>query len=112
MKEALIEVLETLKYPIHLQGSVTGTYEPSFFTIWNNETYDQNHYDNHAIAYVWDFDINFYSNDPSLVNTVPVQAKNLLRANGWIVSGKGRDLPSDEPSHTGRGFTAIYLESE
>ena len=112
MKEELIEILETFKYPVFLQGSVSQAYPDSFFTIWNNETSDQNHYDNDAIAYVWDFDVNFYSNDPTLVNTVPVQVKSSLKAHGWIVSGKGRDVPSDEPSHTGRGLTALYLEIE
>lgn len=114
MKEQLIALLETFGYPVKLQGSISQNeqYPQSFFTFWNNDTADQNHYDNNAIAYVWDFDINFYSVNPTLVNSVLIEAKQLLKANGWIISGKGRDVPSDEPTHTGRGMTAIYLEIE
>ncbi len=114
MKEQLIEILESFGYPVFLQGSLSqdSKYPTSFFTIWNNDTSDQNHYDNEAIAYVWDFDVNFYSVDSSLVNTILNQVKQRLKTNGWIVSGKGRDVPSDEPSHTGRGIDALFLENE
>lgn len=114
MKEELIEILESFGYPVFLQGSLSqdAKYPTSFFTIWNNDTSDQNHYDNDAIAYVWDFDVNFYSVDSSLVNTILNQVKQRLKTNGWIVSGKGRDVPSDEPSHTGRGIDALFLENE
>lgn len=113
MKEELIELLETFGYPVRLQGSLTESekYPDSFFTIWNNDTADGDHYDNNAIAYVWDFDINFYSTSPTLVNTKLLEAKTLLKANGWIIGGKGHDVPSDEPTHTGRGMTALYLET-
>ena len=33
-----------------------------------------------------------------------------LKAAGWIVSGRGYDVASDEPTHTGRGFDALYLD--
>lgn len=112
MKEQLIELLSSFGYPVILQGSLTEDekYPQSFFTFWNSETADQNHYDNDAVAYVWDFDVNFYSTDPVLVNTKLLEAKRLLKANGWIVGGKGYDVPSDEPTHTGRGMNALYLE--
>lgn len=112
MKEQLIELLNTFGYPVRLQGSLTEAeqYPNSFFTIWNNETLDGNHYDNDAIYYIWNFDINFYSVDPALVNTILLQAKSLLKSNGWIIGGKGYDVPSDEPTHTGRGLNAVYIE--
>lgn len=112
MKQELIDILETFGYPVFLQGSLSQDtkYPRSFFTIWNNETSDSSHYDNNPIAYVWDFDINFYSVDPTLVNTKLNQAKKKLKQSGWIVGGVGRDVPSDEPTHTGRGITALYLE--
>ncbi len=112
MKEELIELLETFGYPVRLQGSLTEqeVYPQSFFTFWNNDSYDNSHYDNHAISYTWDFDINFYSTDPELVNTMLLRAKALLISNGFIISGKGYDIASDEPSHTGRGMHALYVE--
>lgn len=113
MKEQLIQLLGSFGYPVRLQGSLSKDepYPNSFFTFWNNEVADGSHYDNHAIDYVWDFTINFYSNNPSLVNSVLISVKTLLQSNGWIVPGKGYDVPSDEATHTGRAIEAIYIEN-
>lgn len=112
MKDALIALLETFGYPVRLQGSLAEkeAYPESFFTFWNNDTPDGSHYDNNPISYVWDFDVNFYSTDPALVNSVLLEAINLLKTNGWIISGKGYDVATDEPTHTGRGMNVLYLE--
>lgn len=114
MKDKLVELLETFGYPVHLQGSLTKdeAYPESFFTFWDNDSYDKAHYDNHAISYVWDFDINFYSTNPTLVNNTLIGAKALLVSNGFIISGKGYDVASDEPEYTGRGMHALYVERE
>ena len=114
MKEQLITILNTFGYPVRLQGSLADdeAYPNSFFTFWNSTSTDGAHYDNKAINYIWSFDVNFYSNDPTLVNTVPLQAKRVLKQAGWIITGKGYDLVSDEPTHTGRGFVALYIDRE
>lgn len=112
MKDELITLLESFGYPVFLQGSL-GKDEPypeSFFTFWNNDTSDGDHYDNDAISFIWGFDVNFYSTDPTLVNTIMSSVRSLLKQNGWIISGKGYDLPTDEPTHTGRGLPVLYLE--
>lgn len=113
IKSNLIDLLKTFGYPVKLQGTLTKeeAYPESFFTIWNNETLDGNHYDNEPIGYIWDFTIYFYSTDPALVNTKIVDAKNLLKQNGWVVAGKGYDVPSDEPTHTGRAIDVLYKEN-
>lgn len=112
LKDELISLLETFGYPVRLQGSFAEDeqYPESFFTIWNTDTSDGPHYDNDAVNYVWDFDVNFYSIDPDLVNTALLDARRLMKTNGWIVSGKGHDLASDEPTHTGRGINVKYIE--
>lgn len=112
MKEQLIKLLESFGYPVRLQGSLTKdeAYPKSFFTFWNDETFANAHYDNDEINFVWSFTVNFYSTDPVLVNTVLLDAKKLLKSNGWIVPGKGYDVPSDEPTHTGRSIEVIYIE--
>lgn len=114
MKDLLISLLETFGFPVFLQGSLSEgePYPESFFTFWNNDSYDNNHYNNNPVSYTWNFDVNFYSNDPALVNTQLIEAKALLKQNGFIVSGKGYDLASDEPTHTGRGFTALIIDNE
>ncbi|MCR5652229.1 MAG: hypothetical protein K6F88_00345 [Ruminococcus sp.] len=114
MKEKLLELLSTFGYEIFLQGSLNKEkpYPDTFFTFWNNNTVDGNHYDNDAISYVWSFTVNFYSTDPELTNSVLLQARTLLKQNDWIVDGKGYDVPVDEPTHTGRAIDVLYLEME
>lgn len=112
MKDLLIQTLQPLGYPVLLQGSL-GADEPypdSFFTFWNNDAEGAEFYDNEEHAYVWDFDLNFYSTDPTLVNTKLVEAKALLKAQGFVVRGKGHDVYSDEPTHTGRGVNVLKTE--
>lgn len=112
MKDLLISTLEPLGFPIRLQGSLgeNERYPESFFTFWNNDTLGNEFYDNTENSYVWDFDLNFYSSDPALVNTKLIEAKALLKAQGFIVTGKGYDVPSDEPTHTGRGIHVLKIE--
>ena len=112
MKEFLIELLESFGYPVFLQGSLGDcAYPESFFTIWNNSSDDNNHYDNEPVSYTWSFDVNFYSVNPELVNNMLLEAKTVLKANGFIISGKGYDLMSDEPTHTGRGMNALIIDN-
>lgn len=112
MKDLLIEILESFGYPVFLQGTLSKdeAYPESFFTFWNNDSYDGTHYDNDAINYIWDFDVNFYSTDPALVNSKLIETKTKLKQQGFIVSGKGYDVASDEPTHTGRGINVLKIE--
>ena len=114
MKELLINTLLTFDYPVVLQGSINKDekYPDSFFTFWNNDSYDGSHYDNVPINNIWNFDVNFYSIDPTLVNTKLLEAKSLLINKGFIISGKGYDVASDEPTHTGRGMNVLKIENE
>lgn len=112
MEDNLIEILENFGYPVFRQGSLTENepYPNSFFTFWNVGSPDHAYYDNNDYGTAWDFDVNFYSNDPALTYSVLLEARKALKENNWIVPSKGYDVPSDEPTHTGRGMTALYLE--
>lgn len=101
-------------YPVRLQGSFSDSevYPDDFFTYWNNDTNDSAFYDNAESETIWNFDLNFYSNNPLHVNSVLVEAKSALKAVGFIVDGTGYDVISDEPSHTGRGINLIYIEQK
>lgn len=120
VKELLINTLNTnfKDYPVYLQGSISRdeTYPDSFFTFWNNSSNDSGFYDNSETECIWDFDLNFYSSDPTLVNTVLLSAKSALKGVGFIPDGNGYDVMSDEATHTGRGINLLfiqnYLESE
>lgn len=112
MKDLLIDTLEPLGFPIFQQGSL-GPDEPypeSFFTFWNNDASGGAFYDNEENQYVWDFDLNLYSSDPDVTNTKLLTAKSLLKAAGFVVNGAGYDVPSDEPTHTGRGIHVLKIQ--
>ena len=112
MKDELISLLETFGYPVRQQGSLAENeaYPASFFTFWNNDSSDLCHYDNHVRAWVWDFSVFFYSTDPALVNSILDEARQLLLATGWIMSGRGYDVATDEPSHTGRAIDVMFRQ--
>lgn len=112
VKNLLITILESFEYPVYLQGSLSKDqkYPDSFFTFWNNSTTDDGFYDNNETKVTWDFDVNFYSNDPVLVNGIPQQLKTMLKAAGFIPEGSGYDVVSDEPTHTGRGMNILFIQ--
>lgn len=114
MEDLLIETLEALGYPVKLQGSLLPeeSYPDHFFTFWNDSTDSDGHYDNDESAIVWSYSLNFYSVDVLLVNSVLLEAKRLLKAKGFIVSGAGYSVMSDEPTHTGRGIDLLYRQQQ
>ena len=112
MEDNLIEILESFGYPVYRQGSLTEdeAYPDSFFTFWNNDSPDHAHYDGEEYGTDWDFDVNFYSNNPEKTYKVLADARIKLKESKWIVPGKGYDVASDEVTHTGRGMRAFYLQ--
>lgn len=113
IKDLLISVLEkNFSCPVKLQGSIAEDeeYPDSFFTFWNNDTLSDDFYNNAETTVIWDFDLNFYSTDPLLVNSALIEAKKKLKETGFIISGHGYDVMSDEPTHTGRGINIKYIE--
>ena len=112
METLLINTLSTFNCPVIKQGSMNANeqYEEKFFTYWNNTSDDDAHYDNVATSTIWDFDVNFYGTDPNVVYDTLIEAIELLRKAGFIISGKGYDVASDEVTHTGRGINALYIE--
>ena len=111
MEDRLIELLETFGYPVIRQGSLGDSedYPEHFFTFWNNDSSDDSFYDNDNNSTIYDYDVNFYSCDPSLTYSKLIEAITLLRLHGFIISGDGHDVASDEDTHTGRGVNALYL---
>lgn len=113
MKQKLIDELSKFGYPVYLQGSLNPEepYPDSFITFWVDDVLDDAHFDNEPAAYAWDFSVIFYSNDPALVNSKPDEIRTALKAAGFIPQGKGRDIPSDEPTHTGWAMDFYYVEN-
>jgi hypothetical protein len=105
-----IDVVESLGYPVIMQGTLSGDYEKSFFTWWNNESVGEAHYDNAEQSTVYDFDLNAYSSAPLVPYEMLKRAKEALKSAGFIVSGNGYTVASDEPTHTGRGLNIIFVD--
>lgn len=112
MEDRLIELLEEFNYPVYRQGSLTEDeeYPDTFITYWNTDSPDHAHYDNTEYGTAWAFDVNVYSNNPEITYNLLSDIRTLLKQNKWIVPGKGYDVLSDEPTHTGRGIESYFLE--
>lgn len=112
MVDKLIELLESLGYPVMRQGSLADDepYPSTFITFTVRDTEDGVHYDNKPSCYWWHFDVNVYSNDPLLVEQKSMELKTLLQEKGFLQNGKGYDAASDEKSHTGWGMEFIKKE--
>lgn len=111
MEDLLIETLEQFGYPVKLQGSMleSESYPNHFFTFWNNDSYGESYYDNIEHTTSFDYEVNFYSNNPESVYSVLREAIAALKKAGFIVSGDGYSVASDEPTHDGRGINVKYL---
>lgn len=113
IKDLLINTLEKLGYGTpRLQGSFEKdeTYPDSFITFFTIDTPDIKFYDNKSKRRAFYFDVNFYSSNPELVNTVPEKIIEDLEKVGFIKQGNGVDLASDVVTHTGWNLNFIYLE--
>ena len=114
MKDLLIEKLSALGYPVILHGSMAEdeAFPDSFITFYTLDAPEAAAFDNDTALTVWQYQVNFYSNDPALVESEPKRIRAALKLAGFIPQGKGRDLPSDEPTHTGWTCDYYYLEIE
>lgn len=114
MEDNLIAILESFKYPVYRQGSLSNDdeYPETFFTFWNNASPNHAHYDNDDYGTAWDFNFYVYSTDPSLTYSLLMDARKALKKAGWITPSKGFDVPSDEATHTGRGMEIFYLQTQ
>lgn len=112
VEDLLIETLAEFGYPVRLQGSFLADepYPDNFFTFWNDSSDSQAFYDNKENAIVYDYSVNFYSVDSSKVYSVLREVKQKLKAVGFIVSGDGHSIASDEPTHDGRGIDVTYMK--
>lgn len=113
MKSKLLAILEGMGYETWLMHTMplSKKYPDSFFTYMVIDAPFKAHYDNRPHAIVWGFWIGFYSSNPSLVESVPMELTKRLLDAGWSVPGAGEDVPSDEPTHTGWRLTAYYVQN-
>lgn len=107
-RQELLGYFESMNREYWLMGTMPTeqTYPASFFTYLCEASPYGEFYDNKPCATIWTFGIGFYSNNPLEVESVPNELIETLKAAGWIVPDRGEDVQSDEPTHTGRRFTA------
>lgn len=112
VKDILIPVLKTFGYPVYLQGSLNAdeAYPETFITFWTEPTSDNAHFDDNVYSVDWSFSVIFYSNNSALVNSKPFEILEALRNAGFTPQGKGRDIPSDEQTHTGWAMDLLFTE--
>lgn len=111
--DELIGILEPLvNNKVYRQGSLATEYPSLFITFFEVESKDNSHYDNKARSYRYDFDVNVYGNTPSDVYDKMEEVINVLKTNGYIVSGKGIDIPCDDKNFIGRHIEIIKIERE
>lgn len=112
MKQYLIDNLETLGYPVRMQGTMPEdeAYPESFITFLTADSTEVI-LDDDAVAVAWLYNVAFYSSNPALVDTEPKRIYSTLKAAGFTPQGRGRDLPSDEPSHTGWVQEYYFIET-
>lgn len=103
MKQLLISTLATFGLPIYLQGTL-GENEPfpaAFFTFTTLASDDAFEFDNQPTHTAWEYQVVLYSNNPHQLEEIAAQSRTALKAAGFIPQGKGIDIVSDEPTHTG-----------
>jgi hypothetical protein len=112
MEDLLISTIEEFGYPIMLQGSLLANkpYPDHFFTFWNRSSDAESFYDNDEKSILYEYDLNFYSIDQTLVYTILREAKAKLKKVGFMVFGDGYAVASDEPTHDGRGIKVTFLK--
>ena len=113
MKQKLIDILEKhCPSNVYLQGTMNPDeqYPAEFVTFWIPSTEDGAHYDNAVAAVDWTVYVIYYSSDPTQVNTKPFEIAADLKAAGFVQQGKGNDILSDEPTHTGWTMDFVYPE--
>lgn len=112
VKALLTNMLDSLGYPVFLQGSILPEqeYPDSFITFFTLSSDDKEHFDNEVSAWSWLFQVAFYSADPELVESVPATIRKTLKNAGFIPQGKGIDILSDEPTHTGWVQEFYFIE--
>lgn len=114
VKTKLISILEEIQKPVILQGSMAenAAYPDSFITFFVSNTEDNAHYDNDTKKWAWDIQIVNYSNNPLTVAEQAEQIRKRLKEAGFIPQGKGYDIASNEPTHTGWANDYFYIENE
>lgn len=106
--DLLVSTLESLNFPVFLQGTFSGAEYPESFITYFVESYDDRaHYDDAPDSWTFSTTVIFYSRDPAKLFSIPATIRTTLKNAGFIPTGKGYNIFSDDPNYT--GWTNQYL---
>lgn len=110
-EDVLIKELSYFGYPVRRQGSLLAdeSYPEFFFTFWNNSSNGEMFYDNDSHVTEYSFNVFLYGTDSRIYEIIR-NAMTRLKCVGFILTSGDFDVPTDEPTHDGRGFRVIYKE--
>lgn len=99
----IVDILEALGFPVFLQGTLgeNEPFPPTFLTYTTVDSPDAFPFDNEPTHTAWEYQVIVYSNDRQTLEETAAASRTALKAAGFIPQGKGSDIPSDEPTHTG-----------
>lgn len=108
----LEKVFEKIGLDYSRQGSYSNEseYPPSFFTFWNYNTNEEAFYDNESNKAIWEWNVYYYTNDPSTLYSRMEEFIKLAKEEGFIPEGLGYDVASDRPDYPGRMVRIKYIE--
>lgn len=108
----LEEVFKIVGLPYSRQGSYEEDEKlpDSFFTFWNENSEEKTFYNNKPTRCEWEWSIFFYTINPDEVYSVMDNFIKVAKENGFIISSRGRDIPTGEPNYYGRFVKIIYNE--
>lgn len=106
--DLLVSTLETLNFPVFMQGTFSGAEYPESFITYIVDSYDDRaHYDDAPDSWTFSATVIFYSRDPAKLFSIPAEIRTTLQNAGFIPTGKGYNIFSDDPNFT--GWTNEYL---
>lgn len=111
MKELLIQTLEAFGFPVFLHGTLgeNEPFPPTFFTFTTLASDDAFEFDDEPTHTAWEYQVILYSDDPQQLGQLAAESRAALKAAGFIPQGKGIDIQSEEPTHTGWVADYKYL---
>lgn len=112
--EKIISIFEEIGLPYRRQGSYADyeQYPDSFFTYWNVLSPYVDFGDNETHTTTYDYMIYLYSKDELEIYTKMDLFINKAKSLGFIVSGKGQDIPTDDKAFVGRAIHIYFREEK
>lgn len=111
------EKLEKIFQALGLEYSRQGSYSPdeelpsSFFTFWNYDIPEEGFFDNKASRAIWIWQVYFYTTNPNLIYSKLQEFIDLAKEEGFIVEGRGSDIPTERPDYLGRMVRITFIEN-